>query len=898
MVVPHGMLTSCALDVFFLHIHNRGGSQIYYNGNGNASTLCNSKEDHNPDVPGTDAAQCYGARFKDVMLLCYHDGDLPTCPALPPNSTLTSFDGVLPENLLRHPSFVDGWNVNSHRDGKDLEIRNATFDGDALTALPDKQGTSAYVYNYRDHAPMQPNTTYTVKLWARTTAANVSVRVFTCTCCTHNRKVGAYSSPYQDALRTDWVQFVFVFLNPPGSECQQVSFHYKGMGGTDRLWLTAPTMVEGNSTGRDDDTELNLLTQTNFTDPKSGWYATLYPVETYSDGMADYKYWIYVENVTKDEIDGPNAAGAGFDVVGVSTNLNEVRLLQRVPEGKAFKPLVAGGSYRFGMQVQVPAGSDSDGLSVTSVTIVVCGIASKYFTINASAGWVDTQFELTLPSAGGCRHVHANDMMIIYAYGVGSSVTLRRPILQRIVDIHCLPTTTTSATTTTIVSSRCAAADFVLSSGDDGSCPCDLFCASNWHGNVKRQRSSWSGSTSLYGGESGPTCTCVEATHWCEADVAKGCDNSCDGPKGIPTALCKLESSSSSTNVAKIAPDATKTTTIVSSTTTVTTSDAATGTPPPKERVDAPSTTTIGHTAGTNTSEQASLGTQDDDAGEQQVKSSSVTALVVGIIFGLLLVGAVIAYVVTRRRNNNTETDHARTEFVRREKDRNTMVMEDNPLAIARMASRPSKTAHANQTDIPAVYNNAAFDPGAGTEGRDAVVGVAAGADEYLSVSVVDAVGTDGGAADDVAGPPTGDSTLYAPPAWAPPPQHFPAYYSSVAGVSGSAADYATSNEVQGDAAYSSIDGDAGALVAGYASPTGVQGDAAYSEVGGGEGAFAAGYAAPNKVASQYNSIPTLEIPTPYSMGPQQTNNDLYVAVAVVLLSAHTPINGYHLQII
>ena len=90
---------------------------------------------------------------------------------------------------------------------------------------------------------------------------------------------------------------------------------------------------------------------------------------------------------------------------------------------------------------------------------------------------------------------------------------------------------------------ECAAADSVASTGDNGSCDCAQYCASNWAGNVKRQRPNWKGATSVSGTAAGPTCTCVEATHWCDKPGnTKGCSNSCNwSGKPKPRALCNAE---------------------------------------------------------------------------------------------------------------------------------------------------------------------------------------------------------------------------------------------------------------------------------------------------------------------------------------------------------------------
>ena len=69
--------------------------------------------------------------------------------------------------------------------------------------------------------------------------------------------------------------------------------------------------------------------------------------------------------------------------------------------------------------------------------------------------------------------------------------------------------------------------DTVASGGNSGSCDCDQFCAANWHNNVKAARPHWRGATSWLNDQSGPTCTCLEATHWCEVAEGVACASSC-----------------------------------------------------------------------------------------------------------------------------------------------------------------------------------------------------------------------------------------------------------------------------------------------------------------------------------------------------------------------------------
>ena len=73
---------------------------------------------------------------------------------------------------------------------------------------------------------------------------------------------------------------------------------------------------------------------------------------------------------------------------------------------------------------------------------------------------------------------------------------------------------------------KCAAGqkvDFVSLAGDDGSCDCDSYCASDWNGgSLGRSRPHWIGATSAFPpGVASTCCVCVQATHWREAGLPK-----------------------------------------------------------------------------------------------------------------------------------------------------------------------------------------------------------------------------------------------------------------------------------------------------------------------------------------------------------------------------------------
>ena len=76
--------------------------------------------------------------------------------------------------------------------------------------------------------------------------------------------------------------------------------------------------------------------------------------------------------------------------------------------------------------------------------------------------------------------------------------------------------------------------DIVSASGDNGSCDCDTFCATDWDGSIKKARPKWRGAASAIPGGK-VHCQCVQGTHWCTK--APACEDSCQS-KPTPVDYC------------------------------------------------------------------------------------------------------------------------------------------------------------------------------------------------------------------------------------------------------------------------------------------------------------------------------------------------------------------------
>ena len=73
--------------------------------------------------------------------------------------------------------------------------------------------------------------------------------------------------------------------------------------------------------------------------------------------------------------------------------------------------------------------------------------------------------------------------------------------------------------------------DKIPAPGDNGSCDCDKFCATDWVGSVKKSRPHWTGAASAVPNAT-TQCECVQATHFCMKNPS--CTKSCD-ESGRPT---------------------------------------------------------------------------------------------------------------------------------------------------------------------------------------------------------------------------------------------------------------------------------------------------------------------------------------------------------------------------
>ena len=76
--------------------------------------------------------------------------------------------------------------------------------------------------------------------------------------------------------------------------------------------------------------------------------------------------------------------------------------------------------------------------------------------------------------------------------------------------------------------------DVLLVSGDDGSCSCDEYCATNWGNHVKAKKPHWTGATSAFGKNSSvikcgsnQVCACIQAAHFCP-EIIHLCKAGCD----------------------------------------------------------------------------------------------------------------------------------------------------------------------------------------------------------------------------------------------------------------------------------------------------------------------------------------------------------------------------------
>lgn len=248
--------------------------------------------------------------------------------------------------------------------------------------------------------------------------------------------------PYQKIQQNQWTKIIWVFTNPPESECKSISFHYVGISGSSRLWLTQPSLVTGNSTLTNDDADRNLLVQPNFTDPSNS--NSYWSPQALSSNS-------YVTNVSRNEIVGPpSVSSAKFDMVGISTTSDTANIYTSGSGGEesVFKPLamVPGGSYVLSLQMKA---KDAPGVDYTSApatfAVFVCGTAARAtFTITAGGGaWMQKQVEFTLAAGTTCRHQRKDYMLRIRGSGIQSAISFKGMALKRAI---CQPAESSTAT--------------------------------------------------------------------------------------------------------------------------------------------------------------------------------------------------------------------------------------------------------------------------------------------------------------------------------------------------------------------------------------------------------------------------------------------------------------------
>jgi hypothetical protein len=79
--------------------------------------------------------------------------------------------------------------------------------------------------------------------------------------------------------------------------------------------------------------------------------------------------------------------------------------------------------------------------------------------------------------------------------------------------------------------------DIVAVDGDNGSCDCDDFCASDWSGMLKTARPHWVGAASAVPGST-TKCQCVQGSKWCPRKAGVGCGDTCGDAPPTPTDFC------------------------------------------------------------------------------------------------------------------------------------------------------------------------------------------------------------------------------------------------------------------------------------------------------------------------------------------------------------------------
>jgi hypothetical protein len=155
-----------------------------------------------------------------------------------------SFRGEPTTNVVTNWDLNTGWSKGYTEDIIFNEIPPPVgVDAPTVGFRNDDSGGQGFWYSYGDYAPQDPNTTYTISIYAKTNQTNGNFRIQAYTA--NNSETGRqFTSLAYITQPNIWQRLSWTITTPSNTQSDSLSFRYYGLydGGYTRLWLCAPQM--------------------------------------------------------------------------------------------------------------------------------------------------------------------------------------------------------------------------------------------------------------------------------------------------------------------------------------------------------------------------------------------------------------------------------------------------------------------------------------------------------------------------------------------------------------------------------------------------------------------------------------------------------------------------------
>src|SRR6056300_231960 len=158
------------------------------------------------------------------------------------NNPAKSWKGEPVTNVVTLTDLDTGWSQNYNTSIQWNDYRPPVGVKSQVVSFIDENGDgSGYWYSYGDFAPQDPNTTYSISIYARTLGADWSIRAYTA----DNSELGRqYTNTLTCPGDGEWHRLEFnPITTPADTQSDSLSFQFTTIPAGQRCWLCAPQMT-------------------------------------------------------------------------------------------------------------------------------------------------------------------------------------------------------------------------------------------------------------------------------------------------------------------------------------------------------------------------------------------------------------------------------------------------------------------------------------------------------------------------------------------------------------------------------------------------------------------------------------------------------------------------------